>query len=32
MTRHTNRHGVLEHEDLGAFNFVPLIGADAWAE
>ncbi len=32
MTRCTKRHGVLEQEDLGAFNFVPLIGADAWAE
>lgn len=32
MTRHTEKHGVIKHEDLGAFNFVPLIGADAWAE
>ena len=32
MTRCRRRQDVLECEDLGAFCFVPLIGADAWVE
>lgn len=32
MRRYTRRHGVLESEELGAFCFVPLIGAEAWPD
>ena len=32
MTRCILRNGALHQDDLGAFCFVPLIGADAWAE
>ena len=32
MYRCTRRQGALESEELGAFCFVPLIGADAWPE
>lgn len=32
MVRFTKRNGRLFREELGAFNFVPLIGADAWAD
>ena len=32
MSRYTRRHGTLVLEELGAFCFVPLIGADAWPD
>ena len=32
MCRYTRRQGKLESEELGAFCFVPLIGADAWPD
>lgn len=32
MSRFTMQHGVLHCEELGAFCFVPLIGADAWLD
>lgn len=32
MCRYTRRQGKLESEELGAYCFVPLIGADAWPE
>jgi protein-L-isoaspartate(D-aspartate) O-methyltransferase len=30
MCRFTKRNGALQREELGAFCFVPLIGAEAW--
>ena len=32
MCRYTRRDGTLVREELGAFRFVPLIGAEAWPD